>query len=75
MRSFIRSIAAIKEIMPQDAFKDLCRSMHFADDWEVDDERWAADYSGVKEEPGEDTANIDESLQSWKMGTTQDGGQ
>ena len=55
-RSSLRAIGAIKESMPQDAFKDLCRCMHFADDWEVDDERWAADYSGVKEEPGEETA-------------------
>ena len=30
--------------------------MYFADDWEVDDKRWAANYSGMKEEPGKDTA-------------------
>ena len=30
----------IKERMPQYAFKDLSRCMHFADDWDDDDEQW-----------------------------------
>jgi len=56
-RSSLRSTGAIKDSMPQNAFKDMCQCMHFADDWEVDDERWAATYSGMKEESAEDTAN------------------
>eukprot|EP00957_Ditylum_brightwellii_P044092 3345554-Ditylum_brightwellii.AAC.1 len=43
--------------MPQDAFKDLCWCMHFADDWEEDDALWNEKYHHVKEEPSEDTAH------------------
>ena len=42
--------------MTQDAFKDLCRCMHFADDWEEDDERWAEVYDDEKEEVDDNTA-------------------
>ena len=42
--------------MPQNAFKDMCRCMHFADDWDADDEQWSANYSNAKEESHEGTA-------------------
>ena len=38
-RESLSAVPSIKESMTQDAFKDLCRCMHFADDWEEDDER------------------------------------
>ena len=47
----------IKESMPQDAFKDLCRCLHFADDWEEDDERWNEVYEHKKGAAPENTAN------------------
>ena len=56
-RSTLKAVACIKESMPQDAFKDLCRCMHFADDWEEDDDRWNEKYQHVKDEPSEDTAH------------------
>jgi hypothetical protein len=52
----LKAVSSIKEAMPQDAFKDLCRCMHFADDWEDDGERWSEKYHHVKEEPSEETA-------------------
>ena len=55
-RSTFKAEGAIKESMPQDAFKDLCRCLHFADDWEEDDLQWSHTYPHAKEEPAEDTA-------------------
>ena len=55
-RSFLRAVGAIKESMTQDASKDLCRYMHFADDWESDDERWSDAYPSEKVEADEGTA-------------------
>ena len=50
------AVGPIKESMPQDAFKDLCRCMHFVDDWEDDDERWNKVYADRKEDIVEGTA-------------------
>ena len=55
-RDSFSAVPAIKECMTQDAFKDLCRCMHFADDWEEDDERWAEVYDDEKEEVDDSTA-------------------
>ena len=55
-RSSLRAVGAIKECMTQDAFRDLCRCMHFADDWESDDERWHDIFPSEKVEAEEDTA-------------------
>ena len=49
--------APIKESMTKDAFKDLCRCMHFADDWEEDDEGWDEKYDDARESIAEGTAN------------------
>ena len=67
-RSTFKSIGAVKESMPQDAFKDLCRCMHFADDWDDDDERWDDVYEFAKEEPNAGTAK-----HRTKFGTLEDG--
>ena len=42
--------------MTQDAFKDLCRCMHFADDWDAGDANWNANYPEAKCAASEDTA-------------------
>ena len=55
-QSKLKAVSSIKEAMPQDAFKDLCRCMHFADNWEEVDEQWSEKYHHVKEEPSEETA-------------------
>ena len=55
-RDAFSAVGPIKESMPQDAFKDLCRCMHFADDWEEDDERWNEVYADDKEAVTEGTA-------------------
>ena len=55
-RSTFKAEGSIKESMPQDAFKDLCRCLHFADDWEEEDSQWMDTYPHAKEEPAEDTA-------------------
>ncbi|KAL7540064.1 hypothetical protein ACHAXR_010797 [Thalassiosira sp. AJA248-18] len=57
MRSVHKANAPIKDCMPQDAVKDLCRCMHFADDWEEDDTQWNDFYDDSKEYIREDTAN------------------
>ena len=33
------SVPYVKEVITQDAYKDLYRCMHFVDDWEVDSEQ------------------------------------
>ena len=56
MRSVHKANAPVKECMPQDAFKDFCRCMHFADNWEEeDDERRDEIYSNANETALEDT--------------------
>ena len=55
-RSIHKANAAIKECMPQDAFRDLCRCMHFADDWEENDLRWNETCDDTKEDMPEETA-------------------
>ena len=47
----------IKESMTQDAFKDLRRCLHFADDWEEDDERCNEVYEHEKEAAPDNKAN------------------
>ena len=42
--------------MAQYAFRDLCRCMYFADDWESDDERWCDTYTTENVEADKDTA-------------------
>ena len=58
----------IKESMPQDNFKDLRRCLHFANDWEEDDDRWNKVYEHEKEAAPENTAN-----HSRKFGVLEDG--
>ena len=36
--------------MPQDAYKDLYRCMHIANDWEEDSEQWTKVYGFDKDE-------------------------
>ena len=55
-RCAFKAVGPVKESMPQDAMKDLCRCMHFADDWEEDDERWNELYDADKEAAPEDMA-------------------
>lgn len=56
-REVFDAVEPIKVSMPQDAWKDLARCMHFADDWEEDDDRWTADnYPAEKCAPSSDTA-------------------
>ena len=55
-RSVHKANPSIKECMPQDAFKDLCRCMHFADDWEGGDLRWNEKYDDAKVETPEESA-------------------
>jgi len=43
-----------KESMHYDSSKDLCRCLHFVDDWEEDDMQWKDVYLHTKEEPAED---------------------
>ena len=55
-RDAFSACGSIKENMPQDTFKDLSRCMHFADDWDDDDERWDEVYADEKEEVPEGMA-------------------
>ena len=57
MRSMHKSNGPIKEAMKKDAFKDLCRCIHFADDWEEQDEGWYEKYDNAKESIAQGTAN------------------
>jgi len=43
-RDALDAIETIKSSMCQDAWKDMSRCIHFADDWEDDDERWNENY-------------------------------
>ena len=36
VREILDSVPSVKELMPQDAYKDLYCYMHFVDDWEAD---------------------------------------
>ena len=41
VREILDAVPPVKESMPQDAYKDIYRCMHFVDDWEVDsDSEW-----------------------------------
>ena len=49
-RDAFSACGPIKERLLQDAFKDLSRCMHFADDWDDDNEQWEEVYADEKEE-------------------------
>ncbi len=56
-REVFDAVEPIKLSMPQDAWKDMARCMHFADDWEDDDDQWNADnYPAEKCAPSPNTA-------------------
>ena len=56
-RRVLDAIGPVKNCMPQDAFRDLLRCLHFADDWELaEDGGWDTIYSDVKVEPEDGTA-------------------
>ena len=41
VREILDAVPLVKEFMPQDAYKDLYRCMHFVDDWKADsDSEW-----------------------------------
>ena len=41
VREILDAVPCVKELMPQDAYKDLYCCMHFVDDWEADsDSEW-----------------------------------
>ena len=51
------SIPSAKELMPQDAYKDLYFFMHFIDDWEADsDNEWDEYFMDPKVESVNTTA-------------------
>ena len=43
--------------MAKDGFKYLCRCMHFADDWEEEDEVWDDKYKNARESNAQGTTN------------------
>ena len=57
-RESLRSIGAVKDSMPQDAYKDIYRCMHFSDDWEEEEENvaWDSVYDDPKYAPSPDAA-------------------
>ena len=62
-RDAFSAVGPIKESMTEDAFKDLCRCMHFTYDWE----------DGQRRMNQKALTNIARSSVCWKMGTQIDG--
>ena len=57
VREILDAVPSVKESMPQDAYKDLYRCMHFVDDWEADtDSEWEEYFMDPKVEADDDTA-------------------
>ena len=56
-RESLDAVGSVKDCMPQDAFKDIHRCMHFSDDWELEeDETWEDIYPDAQHEPSSDVA-------------------
>ena len=55
---YFDAVGPVKESMPQDAYKDLLRCMHFSDDWEEDEDGddWDTLYADTKSAPDPGTA-------------------
>ena len=57
VREILDAVPSVKEAMPQDAYKDLYRCMHFVDDWEGDaDTEWEEYFMDPKVEHDGSTA-------------------
>ena len=56
-RSVHKANGPIEKQITKDSFKDLCRCMHFADDWEQEDEGWDEKYDYTRESIAQGTAN------------------
>ena len=58
VREIFDAVPSVKESMPQDAYKDLYRCMHFVDDWEADTDSEQEEYfMDIKVEAAGETAN------------------
>ena len=56
-REIFDAVEPVKNSMPQSAMEDLSRCLHFADDWEdEEDEEWEQKYGDIKEEAVDTTA-------------------
>ena len=57
MQESVDAIDAVKECMPQEAYKEIYPCMHFSDDWELEEgELWDKIYSDERYEALPDTA-------------------
>ena len=57
VREILDAVPSVKEAMPQDAYKDLYRCMHFVDDWEADTHsEWEEYFMDPKVEADDGTA-------------------
>ena len=56
-RSVHKENGPIKESMTKYAFKDICRCMHFVDDWEEEDEGWDEKYNDAWESIAQGSTN------------------